>query len=129
MGKASRNWMISAVLLAAAVTVSGSASPASAHTRTVSKGSLGSHALSVSITPNGSVPAHAACHFTATVSGGSGSYHYAWAVNNSSVGGDASVIVYTNSGSPFRIDVNVTDANTSDTGSDSNIMTIGGSCF
>jgi len=50
-------------------------------------------------------------------------------VNNSPVGGDFSVIVYTNNGSPFRIDVNVTDANTADTGSDSNIMTIGGSCF
>jgi len=129
MGKASRNWMISAVLLAAAVAVSGSASPASVRTRTVSNGSMGSHTLSVSITPNGSVPAHSPCHFTATVSGGSGSYHYAWAVNNSPVGGDFSVIVYTNNGSPFRIDVNVTDANTADTGSDSNIMTIGGSCF
>ena len=129
MGKASRNWMISAVLLAAAVTVSGSASPASAHARPVSNRSIGSHTLSVSITPNGSVPAHGSCHFTATVSGGSGSYHYAWAVNNSPVGDDFSVILYTNNGSAFRIDVHVTDANTGDTGYDSNIMGIGGSCF
>ena len=129
MGKASRNWMISAVLLTAAVTVSGSANPASVQARTVSNGSIGSHTLSVSITPNGAVPAHSSCHFTATVSGGSGSYHYAWAVNNSPVGSDFSVIVYTNNGSPFRIDVNVTDANTGDTGYDSNVMSIGGSCF
>ena len=124
MGNVARKWTIFAFLLAAAFAGSGTSNPASLHARAVSPRSAHSRTLSVNITPNGSVPSNYPCHWTASVSGGSGNYHYAWAVNNSPIGSDYYIVTYTNNGSPFRIDVTVTDGNSGDQGYDSNIMTI-----
>ena len=120
MRTAGRNWMMVVFLFLGigAMTAAIAVSPNNTAHRT----------FSVSITPNGSVPSHQSCHFTANLGGGTAPFHYAWAVNNSPVGDDNQVIVYTNNGSAFRIDVHVTD-NNGDTGYDSNIMGIGGSCF
>ena len=128
MGNVARNWAICAVLVAATLAVAGTTNPASLQARAVSPASKDARTLSVSITPNGSVPSHATCHWTASVSGGSGNYHYAWAVNNSPIGSDFYSVAYANNGSSFRIEVTVTDGNTGDQGYDSNIMTIGGTC-
>ena len=125
MGNVGRRWTISAFLLAAAVAVSGTMNRASLYARAVSAPSHVAGTLSVSITPNGSVPSHATCIFTANVSGGSSPYHFAWSVNNSPIGSDSQTVSYTNNGSSFRIDVQVTD-NLGDQGYDSNIMSIGG---
>lgn len=127
MGNVGRKWAVCALLLAGAVTATGATKAARLRPRAVSTQSVQTRTFFVSITPNGAVPSHASCIFTANVSGGTAPYHYAWAVNNSPIGSDAQAVSYTNNGTGFRIDVNVTD-NTGDTGYDSNIMTIGGSC-
>lgn len=129
MGSIARKWRTYVFLLGGAFTVSLTSTPANLQARTLRGHATRSATLTVSISPNGSVPSHTPCHFTASVSGGSGNYHYAWTVNNSAIGSDSQTVVYTNSGSSFRIDVTVTDGNTGDQGYDSNIMSIGGTCF
>jgi hypothetical protein len=111
----------------AAIAVAGQVTKASSlHAR--SNGSRASHTLTfpVSITPNGNVPLHVACTYTANVSGGTAPYHYAWKVQNVAYGSDSPTISYSSNGGGFHVEVNVTDAN-NDTGYDSNIMTTGGS--
>lgn len=126
MRSVTRNWTVGALLLATGFLASGAANATVDNARVAYLQSRESITLSVSITPNGSVPSHASCVFTANVSGGTPTYHYSWTVNNSPVGSDAQAISYTNNGSAFRIAVTVTDGN-SDQASDSNIMSIGGS--
>jgi hypothetical protein len=123
-GNARRTLSICAVLLVAAIAAGAENRPARLDAKAASKPAR-KHTLSVDISPNGSVPAHATCHWTATVSGGVSPYHYAWTANNTPVGSDLPNLTYTNNGGPFRILVDVTDSN-GGFAEDSNIMTIGG---
>jgi Flp pilus assembly protein TadG len=124
-GNTGRRLSICATLLVAVIAASAENQPAGPDAKAASTPAKNLTTMSVNITPNGSVPAHATCTWTATVSGGVSPYHYAWTVNNASVGFDSQFLQYTNTGSPFRVLVNVTDQN-GDFASDSNIMTIGG---
>ena len=123
-GSIGRTLSICAALLVAVIAASAENRPARLDAKAASTPAK-HHTLSVNITPNGSVPAHATCHWTATVSGGVAPYHYAWTANNTPVGSDLPNLTYTNNGGPFRILVDVTDQN-GDFAEDSNIMTIGG---
>ena len=125
MSRFGRSWMIGLVSLGGIV-VAGRATKAwgvQVGPRVASDHSV---TFPVSITPNGSVPLHVSCTFTANVSGGTPPYHYAWKVQNVAYGSDSPTISYSSNGGGFHVEVNVTDAN-SDTGYDSNIMTTGGS--
>jgi hypothetical protein len=123
-GNTGRTLSICAALLVAVIAASAENRPARVDAKAASTPAK-NHTLSVDITPNGSVPAHATCHWTAAVSGGVAPYHYAWTANNTPVGSDLPNLSYTNNGGPFRILVDVTDQN-GDMGEDSNIMTIYG---
>jgi hypothetical protein len=126
MRRLRRKWIVGAFLVATVLVVGATSASGSLRTPSAHRPTRHSHTLTVNITPNGQVPAHWTCHWNASVSGGSGNYSYAWRANNSPVGFDSPVLTYTNNGSPFRIDVTVTDNSTSDQGADSNIMSIGG---
>lgn len=123
-GNTARTLSICAALLVAVIAARAESRPARLDAKPASAFAK-HHTLSVNITPNGSVPAHATCTWTAAVSGGTPPYHYAWTANNSPVGFDSPNLSYQNNGSAFRILVDVTDSN-NDMGEDSNIMTIGG---
>jgi hypothetical protein len=128
MENTTRTWRICAVLLAVAIATSAATQPASHNVKAASISPSAVATLTVLITPPDPVPAHMLCHWTATPSGGTSPYHYAWTVNNSAVGTDAPALAYTNNGSGFRLQVVVTDA-TSAQAFDSKIITMGGTCF
>lgn len=50
------------------------------------------------------------CIWSASASGGTGAYSYAWKVNGQPIGGNAMDVTYTNSGSGFAISVTVSAA-------------------
>ncbi|MCC7134637.1 MAG: hypothetical protein IT352_18405 [Gemmatimonadales bacterium] len=64
----------------------------------------------VSISTPNSVKPNWTCLWSASVSGGVPPYTYLWQVNYLNVGGNSSALTYQNNGSPFRIDLRVTDA-------------------
>lgn len=49
------------------------------------------------------------CYWTASASGGTGSYTYQWTINGQATGGNSSQLFYTNTGSAFTVGVTVTD--------------------
>ncbi|MCC6318209.1 MAG: hypothetical protein IT361_11010 [Gemmatimonadaceae bacterium] len=49
------------------------------------------------------------CYWTASASGGTGSYTYQWTINGQATGGNSSQLLYTNTGSSFTVGVTVTD--------------------
>src|SRR3954468_7452225 len=123
---ASRRLRVCAALVVAAVATSAARNqPPRPDARVSSAPVLSVRTLSVSITPNGAVPSHTQCTWTATVSGGVAPYHYAWTVNNVAAGTDSQFLQYTNNGNPFRVFVTVTDANSAQA-IDSNVMSVGG---
>jgi|SRR5947207_2026500 len=125
MDNVARKWTICALLLAAAISVSGADKPASLRASGVSTRIREAATLSVAITPAGPIPTNVYCTFTANVSGGVPGYHYAWYVNNSPIGTDSQYLSYLNHG-PFRIQVFVTDADGTQA-NDSKIISTGGS--
>src|SRR4029077_6813053 len=123
-GNIGRTLTICAALLVAVIAASAENRPPRLDAKAASAPAK-NHTLSVNITPNGNVPAHATCTWTATVSGGVAPYHYAWTANNTPVGSDQPNLGSANNGSPFRILVEVSDQN-NNMAEDSIIMTIGG---
>jgi hypothetical protein len=123
MDNIARRWGICVALLAAAIATSAATRPASPDIRAVSVWARNVRTLSVLITPATSVPPNVPCTWTATPSGGTSPYHYAWAVNNSAIGTDSPTLSYTNNGGSFRIQVFVTDQ-TSAQANDSKIISV-----
>jgi hypothetical protein len=126
MRRVGRSWAIYLTVLAAIAVASQVTKAANPHARGIAARASHSITFPVSITPNGSVPLHVSCTYTANVSGGTAPYHYAWKVQNVTYGSDSPTISYSSNGGSFHVEVSVTDAN-SDTGYDSNIMNTGGS--
>jgi hypothetical protein len=129
MNTIARKWGICAAVLAVAIATSAAKQLVSPETRAVSVSARDVGTLSVEITPASSVPPYTYCTFTATPSGGTSPYHYAWAVNNSPIGTDAQYFQYMTGSGAFRIQVFVTDQ-TSAQASDSKIISVssGASC-
>lgn len=126
MENTTRTWRICAVLFAAAIATGAATYPVGPKVKATSLSHTDVTTLTVAITPTHQVPAHVQCTWTATPSGGTAPYHYAWTANNSAVGTDSPTLAYTNGGGPFRLMVTVTDATTAQA-FDSKIITIGGS--
>ena len=125
MEKTGRVWRICGILLGVAIASGAATHPGSPKVKAASSSHKEVAALSVIITPTTSVPSHVQCHWTATPSGGTGPYDYAWTANNTPVGDGTSVLAYTNNGGAFHLVVTVTDA-TSAQAFDSKVITIGG---
>jgi hypothetical protein len=67
--------------------------------------------LSVAIDGPNRVPARRSCTWTASASGGTAPYAYAWTVNGNPAGDDSDTLTITTPSSAFTIGVSATDAN------------------
>jgi hypothetical protein len=124
MNSIARKWGICAAVLVVAIATTAANQLASPDIKALSVSARDVGTLSVLITPASPVPPNTYCTFTATPSGGTSPYHYAWAVNNSAIGTDSQYLSFTTPGpGGFRIQVTVTDQ-TSAQASDSKIISV-----